>query len=103
MQQGPRSGVYRHPIGTPGLRVHTGFHAVAFRVGGGEGRKVAPDENRPQPGGGPETVTADGGAIILTGHEQQRFQEVEGRCEACGELMGTAPTGGESSITIAVS
>ena len=38
--------------------------------------------------GGPETVTADGGAIILTGHEQQRFQEVEGRCEACGELIG---------------
>src|SRR3984893_8762687 len=35
--------------------------------GGGEGRKV--DENRPQPGGTPETVTTDGGAIILTGHE----------------------------------
>ena len=47
---------YRHPIGTPGLRVHTGFHAVAFRVGGGEGRKVAPDENRPQPGGGPKPL-----------------------------------------------
>jgi hypothetical protein len=29
----------------------------------------APDEKRPQSGGAPETVTTDGGAIILTGHE----------------------------------
>jgi hypothetical protein len=32
---------------------------------------------------GPETVTAD-----LLATKQQRFQDVEGRCEACGELIG---------------
>jgi hypothetical protein len=39
-----------------------------FWVGGGEGRKVErlpPDENRSQPGGASETVTADGGAMDL--------------------------------------
>jgi hypothetical protein len=57
-------------------------------VGGGDSRKVAPDETRPQRGGGPETPlrrTAARSFSLAT--KQWRFQEVEGRCEACGELL----------------
>src|ERR1700730_14628174 len=41
-------------------------------------RKNAPYETRPPPGRGPETVTADGGAIILTGHETTAFPRRRG-------------------------
>jgi hypothetical protein len=78
--------------------------SVAFGVGGGEGRKVAPDETRPQLGGACETRTADGGAIILTGHETRALPRSRGTlAKPVANSLGTARTGGEPSITISVS
>jgi hypothetical protein len=50
--------------------------------------------------GHPRPVRRTAARSFSLATKQRRFQEVEGRCEACGELIGAAPTGGEPSITI---
>jgi hypothetical protein len=49
-------------------------------------------------------LKADGGAIILTGHETTALpKKSRGAAKPVANSLGTAPTGGEPSITIGVS
>jgi hypothetical protein len=51
-------------------------------------RKNAPYETRPPPGRGPEPLRRTAARSFSPATKQRRFQDVEGRCEACGELIG---------------
>jgi hypothetical protein len=49
--------------------------------------------------GGPKPLRRTAARSFSPATKQQRFQEVEGRCEAVANSLGTPPTGGEPSIT----
>jgi hypothetical protein len=50
----------------------------------------APDEKRPKPSWGPETVTADGGANILGGHETAALSKKSGALRSTGVIAAFA-------------